>query len=68
MHTIQAVQYLPFCQKIQSVGRVKWFPDTPHTGKDNVCWYLFDQTRQSDKVEFYPRGWLGGLSMIQRYA
>ena len=67
MHTIQAIQYLPYCQKIQSVGRVKWFPDTPHTGKDNVCWYLFDQRKKSDTVEFYPRGWMGGLSMIKEF-
>ena len=67
MHTIQAIQYLPYCQKIQSVGRVKWFPDTPHTGKDNVCWYLFDQRKKSDTVEFYPRGWMGGLSMMKEF-
>ena len=56
---------LPYCQKIQSVGRVKWFPETPHTGKDNVCWYLFDQRKKSDTVEFYHRGWLGGLSIVK---
>jgi hypothetical protein len=26
-----------------SVGRVKWIPDSKMTGKDNCCWYLFDQ-------------------------
>lgn len=41
MHTKQAAPYLPRCEKIVSVGRVKWFPDSRNTGKDNCCWYLF---------------------------
>lgn len=45
MHTRQAVPFLPWLQKIVSVGRVKWIEDSPHTGKDNCCWYLFDRTR-----------------------
>jgi len=40
MHTRQAMQYLPKCKKIVSIGRVKWFGKT--AGKDNCCWYLFD--------------------------
>lgn len=43
MHTKQAAPYLPFCQKIISIGRLKWIPDSKHTGKDNCCWYLFDK-------------------------
>jgi len=39
MHTRQAMPYLPYCKKIVSVGRVKWFGNT--AGKDNCCWYLF---------------------------
>lgn len=41
-HTRQAAPYLPLLWKIVSVGRVKWIPDSPFTGKDNCCWYLFD--------------------------
>jgi hypothetical protein len=44
MHTRQSAQFMPFLRKIVSVGRVKWIPDSPFTGKDNCCWYLFDQT------------------------
>jgi hypothetical protein len=40
-HTIQANPYLQYCHKIVSVGRVKWIPDSPYTGKDNCAWYLF---------------------------
>lgn len=41
MFTKQAAPYLPYCQKIVSVGRVKWFPDSDNTGKENAAWYLF---------------------------
>lgn len=44
MHTRQSAPFIPFLRKIVSVGRVKWIPDSPFTGKDNCCWYLFDQT------------------------
>ncbi len=39
MHTKQSRQYMPFCKKIVSVGRIKWFGNM--TGKDNCAWYLF---------------------------
>ena len=43
-HTKQAMPYLGRCRKIVSVGRVKWMgPSSPHTGKDNCAWYLFDE-------------------------
>jgi hypothetical protein len=44
MHTRQSAPFMPHLRKIVSVGRVKWIPDSPFTGKDNCCWYLFDQT------------------------
>lgn len=43
MHTKRATPYLRWLRKIVSVGRVKWIEDSPFTGKDNCCWYLFDQ-------------------------
>jgi hypothetical protein len=30
--------------RIVAVGRVKWIPDSLHTGKDNCAWLLFDRT------------------------
>lgn len=39
-HTVQARHYMPYCNMMISVGRVKWFGKT--VGKDNACWYLFD--------------------------
>lgn len=40
-HTKQASSYLKYCEKIVSVGRVKWIANSKHTGKDNCCWYKF---------------------------
>ena len=39
MHTRQSSEYMPYCEKIISVGRIKWFGNM--TGKDNCAWYLF---------------------------
>jgi hypothetical protein len=47
MHTRQSAPFMPYCRKIVSVGRVKWIPDSKMTGKDNCCWYLFDQTAEA---------------------
>lgn len=44
MHTKQSAPFMPWLRKVVSVGRVKWIPDSKHTGKDNCCWYLFDQS------------------------
>lgn len=42
MHTRQSAPFMPLLRKIVSVGRVKWIPDSPFTGKDNCAWHLFD--------------------------
>lgn len=41
MHTKQSSLYMKYCDKVVSIGRVKWFADSKHTGKDNCCWYHF---------------------------
>lgn len=41
MHTKQASTYMRYCDKVISVGRVKWFADSKATGKENCCWYHF---------------------------
>jgi hypothetical protein len=53
-HTRQAAPFLPRLRKIVSVGRVKWIPDSPFTGKDNCAWHLFDKPR-SEPAVFYGR-------------
>lgn len=42
MHTKQSSPFIRLLRKVVSVGRVKWIEDSPFTGKDNCCWYLFD--------------------------
>jgi len=51
-HTKQARPFLPNCSHIVSVGRVKWIPDSPHTGKDNCAWYRFDKNH-TEGPRFY---------------
>lgn len=41
VHTLQARPHLPFCRRIVSVGRVKWFPESDNDGMDNAAWYEF---------------------------
>ena len=54
VHTRQASPYLPRLRKVDSVGRVKWIPDSPFTGKDNCAWHLFDKP-SADAAAFYGR-------------
>lgn len=42
LHTKQSAPFMSSLVEIVSVGRVKWFPDSKMTGKDNCAWYLFD--------------------------
>ncbi len=41
MHTKQAIPYMTYCERIVSVGRVKWIPGSLYSGKDDCCWYKF---------------------------
>lgn len=54
MHTKQSREFMPYCDKIISVGRVKWIEGSKNTGKDNCCWYRFRTTR-GHKTEFVGR-------------
>jgi len=54
MHTKQSAEYMKYCVKVVSIGRVKWFPDSKHTGKENCCWYLFDKN-YTGATEFIGR-------------
>lgn len=54
MHTKQSAPFMPWLNKVVSVGRVKWIPDSKMTGKDNCAWYLFDQ-RKPAQTQFVGR-------------
>lgn len=51
-HNQHAAPYLPYCVKIVSVGRVKWFGTA--AGKDNVAWFYF-HPRHETGPRFYGR-------------
>lgn len=53
-HTKQSNKYIKKLNKIVSIGRVKWIPDSKMTGKDNCCWYYFTKENSND-VTFYGR-------------
>jgi hypothetical protein len=55
-HTKQSIPYLPRLRTIASVGRLKWIPGSPHTGKDNVAWHLFDRHDDRATIRFIGRG------------
>ena len=53
MHTKQSEPYMKMCSKIVSIGRVKWIEGSKSVGKDNCCWYLFQEKAQ--RTQFYGR-------------
>ena len=54
MRYAEFVEYMPYCKKVVSIGRVKWIEGSKSTGMDNSCWYLFDYSH-SGPTEFYGR-------------
>jgi hypothetical protein len=55
MHTKQSVPYLTKLKKVVSIGRIKWIEGSSSVGKDNCCWYLFDNTDMVKPIEFWGR-------------
>jgi hypothetical protein len=53
-HTINAAPYIPMCSDVVSIGRVRWFDDTPSEGKVNYAWYRF-HAQHSRGPQFHPR-------------
>jgi len=42
MHIQLAAGVMKRCAKVVSVGRVRWIEGSDSDGKDNACWYLFN--------------------------
>jgi hypothetical protein len=40
--TKQAAPFMRACSDVVAVGRFKWIPGSPHTGKENFAWLRFD--------------------------
>ena len=55
IHTKQSIPYLTRLKKVVSIGRVKWIEGSNSVGKDNCCWYLFDNTDMVKPIEFWGR-------------
>ena len=51
MHTKQSAELMKYCEKVVSIGRVKWFDNK--AGKDNACWYKF--VNHETTTTFYGR-------------
>ena len=58
MQTVQAAPYLNRLLAVVSIGRVKWFPESTMTGKDNCQFHLFhkDARKISSAPLFFGRG------------
>ena len=56
MHTKQSAILMSYCDKVVSVGRVKWIEGSKSVGKDNCAWYLFDIKKEPHtQTAFYGR-------------
>jgi hypothetical protein len=55
MHNGYAASLLGHCERIVSVGRVKWMPDSKMTGTDNVVWMKFVPA-MDQRTRFFGRG------------
>lgn len=54
IHNIRFAPYLIFCEKVVSIGRVKWIEDSKATGVENYAWYFFDK-HNKETTKFYGR-------------
>jgi hypothetical protein len=45
--TQQAANRMTYCSDIVVIGRVKWIPNSPYTGKENYCWYRFSHMNKA---------------------
>jgi hypothetical protein len=45
LFTLHATSCLPRLRAVAAIGRVKWVPNSPHSGFENSCWCLFDRLR-----------------------
>jgi len=56
MHNQYFGEYMRKCSKIVSIGRIKWFKDSPSYSTDNFAWYFWKHKATTDtKTEFYGK-------------
>ena len=49
-HTRQSRDLIQHCSRILPIGRVRWIPGSPYTGKDDASWYRFEQAHKAGPV------------------
>lgn len=52
-HTVQAAPFSRLCEKIVSIGRVKWIENSDNGGMENAAWFLF--RRGAKNTQFFFR-------------
>jgi len=56
MHNKYFSSYMDKCSVVISVGRLKWFKDSPHTSTDNFAWYYWTKDPMDMRMtQFYGR-------------
>lgn len=54
MHNQRFSNYLKMCEKVVSIGRVKWIEGSTMTSVDNFAWYFFNKDFKGPTA-FYGR-------------
>jgi hypothetical protein len=56
MHNKYFGSYMDKCCIVASIGRLKWFVDSPHTSTDNFAWYYWTKNPVNMRMtQFYGR-------------
>ena len=56
LHNLRFAPYLDVCERVVSIGRVKWLEDSKATGVENYAWYFFDKDKDvGNTTQFYGR-------------
>lgn len=51
-----AAEFMPYCEKVVAIGRLKWVEGTEHKSSKDFDWYLFDQDFKGQTQFFYKKG------------
>lgn len=51
-----AAEFMPYCEKVVAIGRLKWIEGTEHKSSKDFDWYLFDQDFKGQTQFFYKKG------------
>ena len=55
MHNVYFGDAMGKCQRVVSVGRLKWIKGSKHTSVDNFCWYFWPQGSKHETTMFKGR-------------